>query len=174
MTKVEQKTYNRKWHLNNKEEQNEKCRVYYIDHEEEIKARKRARYIVDREEKLKIQKKYYFDNREDILKKEKENKRKRKMEKPWTSHLKSAKERCNNPNSKDFHRYGGRGICFLITVGEIKDIYLRDNAKDMKQPSIDRIDNDGNYAFGNCRFIELAENSRLSANGRLANMAEII
>jgi hypothetical protein len=30
----------------------------------------------------------------------------------------------------------------------------------MKEPSIDRIDNDGNYTFDNCRFIELALNKR--------------
>ena len=34
----------------------------------------------------------------------------------------------------------------------------------MKKPSIDRIDNDGNYKFINCQFIDMSENSKKRNN----------
>lgn len=65
--------------------------------------------------------------------------------------------RCSNPNSKDWIRYGGRGIkvCnrwkgehgfenFLVDVGS--------KPKPYKAYSIDREDNDGNYEATNCRW----------------------
>lgn len=66
--------------------------------------------------------------------------------------------RCNNKNYNEFIYYGGRGIKCLINVEELKILWFRDKAYDMDRPSIDRIDNDGNYTFENCRFIELSEN----------------
>lgn len=72
------------------------------------------------------------------------------------------KDRCYNPNSKSYHRYGGRGIkmCdewlnsyesfekWCLTHGYSPDL------------AIDRIDNDGDYAPDNCRFITLKENNQ--------------
>ena len=78
--------------------------------------------------------------------------------KPWSSSYRKAKERCNDKNSNIYHRYGGRGIKFLLTREEIRDLWFRDKAHNLKKPSIDRIDNDGDYEYNNCRFIELSEN----------------
>ena len=76
--------------------------------------------------------------------------------KKWSSML----GRCRNPNHHKYHAYGGRGI----TVCERWLLFVN-FAADMGQPpssehSLDRIDNDGNYEPGNCRWATLAEQSR--------------
>lgn len=81
-----------------------------------------------------------------------------KENKHWVLIYFAIKTRCNNQNSKQFKNYGGRGIKCLITADELKELWFRDKAHEMKKPSIDRIDNDGNYEYSNCRFIELGKN----------------
>lgn len=78
---------------------------------------------------------------------------------PWKFIFKSIKKRCSDKKYENYHRYGGRGIKCLITVDEIKELWFRDRAFEMKRPSIDRKDNDGNYTFDNCEFIEQSLNS---------------
>jgi len=81
------------------------------------------------------------------------------QESPWKTHFYLARARCNNPKSTGYYRYGGRGIKFKLTLEEVKTLFERDNARELEKASIDRIYNDGDYTFGNCRFIEMAENS---------------
>lgn len=79
---------------------------------------------------------------------------------PWARHHAAAKTRCTNPKSPKYSRYGGRGIKLNLTMNEAKILWLRDKADKMKFPSIDRKDNDGNYDFGNCQFLEMSAHSK--------------
>lgn len=74
---------------------------------------------------------------------------------PWINSYKHAKRRCNNSNHKYYKWYGGRGIKFLLTHEDMEFLWKRDNADKMKEPSIDRINKNGNYELKNCQFIEM-------------------
>lgn len=78
---------------------------------------------------------------------------------PWIRSLRSAQTRCNNPKNKRFENYGGRGITFNLTDKEGQFLWFRDKAWKLKKPSLDRINNDGNYCLENCRFIEFSKNA---------------
>jgi len=79
---------------------------------------------------------------------------------PWMESWYKTRQRCNNKKCKDYYTYGARGIKSLITREEIKELWIRDKAYLMKQPTIDRKDNDGNYTFDNCQWLENSDNSR--------------
>jgi hypothetical protein len=83
----------------------------------------------------------------------------RHKKEPWKRVYYHIINRCKNLNDKRYKNYGGRGIKCLITTEELKELWFRDVAYKMKNPSIDRIDNDGNYCLENCQFIEMVENS---------------
>lgn len=82
---------------------------------------------------------------------------------PWYFRWIMIKQRCLNPRNKDYPRYGGRGIKLLLTYRQLGILWNRHKASTMKQQTIDRIDNDGNYCFRNCRFVENSYNSKRSA-----------
>jgi hypothetical protein len=71
--------------------------------------------------------------------------------------------RCNNPKDHNYHRYGGRGIRvewsdFYEFKADMYESYLNHvNQFGKKNTSIDRIDNDGNYKKGNCRWATIKE-----------------
>jgi hypothetical protein len=95
-------------------------------------------------------------NPEKILQMTREQRRKF----PWKKHYDHAKQRCTNKNHPHYSSYGAKGIKFLLTLKEVKELYLRDSANKMDRPSIDRIDTYGNYEFSNCRFLEFEENNK--------------
>lgn len=86
--------------------------------------------------------------------------REQRLKFPWKKHYDHAKQRCTNPNHDRYSSYGAKGIKFDLTLQEVKELYIRDNAFEMKQPSIDRINTYGDYTFDNCRFIEFEVNNK--------------
>lgn len=65
--------------------------------------------------------------------------------------MNNAKRRCMDKSNK---YYGGRGILFQLSLDDCIDLWIKYNAESMECPSIDRIDNYGNYTSSNCRFVE--------------------
>lgn len=71
------------------------------------------------------------------------------------------KARCFNKNTKHYDRYGGRGITMCDEwKNDFMSFYRDMGDKPSKKHQIDRIDNDGNYEPGNCRWVLNKTNAR--------------
>lgn len=80
------------------------------------------------------------------------------------------KTRCYNPKAINYKNYGGRGIRICNEwLHDFKKFYDWSMANGFKENlSIDRINNDGNYEPGNCRWATAKEqvHNRRSRNAR--------
>lgn len=120
-----------------------------------IKTKNKLLYKKFNEKRLCEKRFDYIQNKEKILNKQKLD----RCSNPEKHILKNIQQRCNNKNNPSYKYYGGRGIKCNITEKEIRQLMDRDGYWNMDNPSIDRIDNDKHYEYGNCRYIEQSENS---------------
>lgn len=92
----------------------------------------------------------------------------------------SAKTRCVNPNSKDYAKYGGRGIQMCKEWMESFAAFFAYVCNKPVGMTLDRINVDGNYEPGNVRWatpVEQARNKRASTyiewRGKRLHLAEV-
>jgi hypothetical protein len=77
----------------------------------------------------------------------------------------SCRERCNNPNIPGYRNYGGRGITICDRwLNSFENFYADMGPRPSPKHSLDRIDNDGNYEPGNCRWATTKQQSRNRRN----------
>src|SRR3990167_470601 len=93
----------------------------------------------------------------------------------WTGIL----TRCRNPRAKAFRLSGGRGISVCARWADFSAFLLDMGNRPSRQHSIDRVNNDGNYEPGNCRWATRKEQSnnqsrnvRLTFNGKVMTISQ--
>lgn len=131
----------KEWNNNNKDRCKQNAKLYYLKNKDYISS-KHKKYVNSHKDK--------FQNvRNEWVRKY-----------PWYDSWQACRQRCNNVKNPRYSGYGGKGIKCLLTKMDMIFMWTRDNADKMDKPSVDRINNNGDYTLDNCRFIEMWANSK--------------
>jgi hypothetical protein len=87
--------------------------------------------------------------------------------------------RCHSKTSEKYPYYGGRGIAVCERWRSSLESFIEDMGDVPEGLSIDRIDNNGNYEPGNCRWVTMKEqcrnrrsNRHIEFDGKIKTIAE--
>jgi hypothetical protein len=78
--------------------------------------------------------------------------------------------RCENPKADRFDSYGGRGISVCTRWRNSFEAFLADMGPRPENCTIDRIDVNGNYEPGNCRWVPAHIQSRNKTTARIITL----
>jgi hypothetical protein len=82
------------------------------------------------------------------------------------------KSRCGNPKNREYVRYGGRGITVCGRWRDSFELFLEDmGPRPTSSHSIDRINCNGSYEPGNCRWATSKEQARNTRNTRYITLS---
>lgn len=80
------------------------------------------------------------------------------------------RQRCNNPNTVNYPRYGGRGITVCERWGKFNNFYEDMGLSYEPGLTLDRIDNSLGYTPENCRWVTAKQNNNNKRNNRLVTI----
>ena len=78
--------------------------------------------------------------------------------------------RCHNPKDAGFYKYGARGISVCDRWRKSVENFVEDMGYPQTGQSIDRIDNNGDYCFENCRWADSKMQSRNRRNNHFVTL----
>ena len=70
------------------------------------------------------------------------------------------RSRCDNPDNPAYHNYGGRGISYCQRWAKFENFLEDMKVRPSRRHSLDRVNNEGNYEPGNCRWATKVQQCR--------------